>query len=134
IHQPDADLLDCTRYVGSHIGQFCQRTEAQEHLRRSEERFHDTIELAAIGIAHVDASGKFVHVNQWLCDLLGYTREELLSLTVKDISHPEDKNVSDEVRAKLRSGQIKSFHIEKRYLRKDGSVVWVGITVAVMRG
>jgi diguanylate cyclase (GGDEF)-like protein/PAS domain S-box-containing protein len=133
IQRPDRDLLDCMSYVGSQIGQFVQRTAAQERLRESEERFQSTIELAAIGIAHIGESGRVLHANQWLCDLLGYTRDELLRLTVRDVSHPDDKTITDDVRAQLRSGQIRSFQLEKRYLRKDSSTVWVALTVAVQR-
>jgi diguanylate cyclase (GGDEF)-like protein/PAS domain S-box-containing protein len=134
IHRPDAELLDCTLYIGSHIGQFCQRIEAQERLSESEELFQSTIEMAAIGIAHVALDGRFIHANRWLCELLGYTREELLGLTVEQISHPEDKNVTDALRAQLHAGLVNSFQVEKRYLRKDGSAVWIGLTVAVKRG
>ncbi|HTT11295.1 MAG TPA: EAL domain-containing protein [Burkholderiaceae bacterium] len=106
---------------------------AQAQLREAEQRCADTIELAAIGIAHVDEAGRFVHVNRSLCDMLGYAREELLGMTVKQISHPDDKNVTDDVRARMRSGEIGSFNMEKRYLRKGGSVVWVGLTISVQR-
>ena len=133
IHGTNPDLLDCTRYIGSQLGQFCLRAQAQAALRESEKRHADTIELACIGLAHVSDDGRYVHVNRWLCDLLGYSREELLGMTVKQISHPDDKNVTDVVRAPLRSGAIPSFQIEKRYLRKDGSVVWVQLTISVQR-
>jgi len=129
----DAELLDCTRYIGSQIGQFCLRAQAQALLRESEKRYADTIELAAIGISHVDDAGRYVHVNRALCNLLGYTREELLSVTVKQISHPEDRDVADTMRARLRAGEIDSFQLEKRYLHKDGSTVWVQLTISVQR-
>ncbi|HEY6513940.1 MAG TPA: EAL domain-containing protein [Burkholderiaceae bacterium] len=131
--EPDAALLDCTRYIGSQIGQFYLRAQAQAQLRESERRHADTIELAAIGIAHVNEAGRYVHVNRWMCDLLGYSREELLRMTVKQVSHPDDKNVTDKVRAQLRAGEIDSFQLEKRYLRKDGTTVWVQITISVPR-
>ena len=133
ILQPDAALLDCMRYVGSHIGQFCERTEMQARLRASEESFHDTIELAAIGIAHIAPSGHFVHANRWLCELLGYSRDELLERSVKDVSHPEDRNLSDELRPKLRAGLINMFRLEKRYLRKDQTPVWLSVATAMRR-
>jgi diguanylate cyclase (GGDEF)-like protein/PAS domain S-box-containing protein len=129
----DAELLDCTRYIGSQIGQFCLRAQAQAALRESEKRHADTIELAAIGISHVNEAGRFVHVNRALCELLGYTRDELLDKTVKQISHPDDKNVADGQRARLRAGEIDSFQLEKRYLHRDGSTVWVQLTVSVQR-
>jgi diguanylate cyclase (GGDEF)-like protein/PAS domain S-box-containing protein len=134
IHQPDAALLDCTRYVGSQIGQFCRRAEAQQRLKESEARFQSTIELAAIGIAHIAPDGRFLHVNQWLCDLLGYTREELLARTFKDLTPPEERAVSDANREKLMSGELRSLHREKRYLRKDGSLVWVSLAIAFRHG
>ncbi|MFY9316319.1 MAG: PAS domain S-box protein [Burkholderiales bacterium] len=130
---PDADLLQCSRTIGSQIGQFYQRTEAQERLRESEERYQDTIELAPIGIAHVDVELRFIHVNRWMCDLLGYTREELLARTVRDVSHPEDVHVTDAMRARMHAGEINSFQIEKRYLRKDGETVWAALTIALKR-
>jgi len=133
IDRPDAELLDCAHYIGSQIGQFCLRAQAQMRLSESEKRFADTIELAAIGIAHVDAAGRYVHANRSMCEMLGYTRDELLGMTVKQVSHPDDKNVTDDVRARMRSGEISSFQMEKRYLRKDGSIVWVGLTISVQR-
>ncbi|HEX9812880.1 MAG TPA: EAL domain-containing protein [Burkholderiales bacterium] len=98
-----------------------------------EQTFRKTFELAAVGIAHVGAGGKFLDANPHLCEMLGYPREELLKLTVKQVSHPDDANVTDEIRAKLRAGAIKSFKMEKRYLHKDGSPIWVAITIAVER-
>jgi two-component system sensor histidine kinase UhpB len=106
---------------------------ALAELREAEKRYDATLELAAIGIAHVDGTGRYVQVNRRMCDMLGYTREELLAKTVKQISHPDDKNVTDDVRARMRSGEIDSFYMEKRYLRKDGSIVWVGLTISVQR-
>jgi len=133
IAELDAELLDCSRYIGSQIGQFCLRAQAQAALRESEKRHADTIELAAIGISHVDEGGRFVHVNRALCELLGYARDELLDKTVKQVSHPDDKNVADAQRARLRAGEIDSFQLEKRYLHRDGSTVWVQLTVSVQR-
>jgi len=106
---------------------------ALARLRETEQRFADTLELAAIGIARVDEKGRYVQVNRRICEMLGYTREELTGMTVKEVSHPDDKNVADGVRAKMRSGEIGSFYLEKRYLRKDGSIVWVGLTISVQR-
>jgi diguanylate cyclase (GGDEF)-like protein/PAS domain S-box-containing protein len=132
-HEVDAELLDCTRYIGSQIGQFCLRTQVQAELRESEQRHAATIELAAIGIAYVDHAGRYIHVNPWMCRFLGYTHEELLNLTVKQISHPDDKDVVDDTRARLHAGEIEQLTMEKRYLRKDGAVVWVQLTITVQR-
>ncbi|HLF11173.1 MAG TPA: EAL domain-containing protein, partial [Gammaproteobacteria bacterium] len=133
IPEPDARLLHVIRSLAAQIGGYHERAASLARLRESEERYASTVELAAIGIGHVGADGKFIHVNRQLCDMLGYTREELLGLTVKQISHPGDLNTTDEFRDKLRAGEIDSFKVEKRYLRKDGTPVWVRITVALKR-
>ncbi len=130
---PDPSFLRVLRTIAGEIGHFYQRAMAMERLRESEERFASTMEFAAIGIAHVDDSGRFLYVNPLLCRMLGYTERELLQLTVKDISHPGDVNVTDELRDELRLGTLQSFKIEKRYLRKDGTPIWVGLTVAAKR-
>ena len=130
---PEPQFLKMLRSASNEIGHFFQRTVALEKLRESEERFSSTMELAAIGIAHVAEGGRFKYVNPQLCEMLGYTEQELLMMTVKDVSHPGDANATDELRDQLRSGAIQSFKTEKRYLRKDGSPVWVGLTIACKR-
>jgi len=134
IPEPDEYLLHVIGVLGTQIGNFHQRAVALERLTESEERYASTVELAAIGIGHVGGDGRFIHVNRRLCDMLGYSREELLERTVRDISHPEDVDVTRPLAAKLRSGQIDHFKVEKRYLRKDGTTIWVRITVAEKRG
>jgi diguanylate cyclase (GGDEF)-like protein/PAS domain S-box-containing protein len=129
----DGPWIECMRHIGAQIGQFHERAQAQARLRESEKRFADTVELAAIGIAHVDEGGQLTQVNRSLCELLGYRRDELLGMTVRQISHPDDLHVTDGVRAQLRGGQIESFQAEKRYLRKDGRVVWVNLTISLLR-
>ena len=105
--------------------------EAKRALRESEERFRQTFELAASGIAHV-VDGRFVRVNRSLCGILGYGAEELIG-SVKEVSHPEDRDVTDAERARMREGEIESARFEKRYLRKDGATVWVDLAVALVR-
>jgi diguanylate cyclase (GGDEF)-like protein/PAS domain S-box-containing protein len=133
IAAPEPQFLRVLRVASAEVGHFYQRATAIERLRDSEERFSSTMELAAIGIAHVDDAGRFIYANPQLCEMLGYTEEQLLALTVKQVSHPGDVSATDDLREKLRSGEIKSFKIEKRYLHKDGSPVWVGLTIASKR-
>ena len=134
IPEPDEQLLDLMQALGAQIGNFYSRAVMLDRLRESEERYSTLVELAAIGISHVDLDGRFVHVNRQLCDMLGYTREELLQLNVRDISHPDDRHATDKDRARLHAGEIDLFKAEKRYLRKDGSAVWVHLTVRARRG
>ncbi|MGH8766132.1 MAG: sensor histidine kinase [Burkholderiales bacterium] len=109
------------------------RKRAKRALRESEERFRQTFELAGSGIAHVDLQGRFQRVNRSLARILGYAAEELVGRTVKEVSHPDDRNLTDTGRGDLRAGASESAHFEKRYLRKDGATVWVDLTVALVR-
>ncbi len=104
-----------------------------EQLRDSVRRLASTLTLAAVGIAHVDDSGRFLYANPRLCQMLEYSEAELLQLNVKQVSHPDDIDITDGMRDRLRRGDIDSFKMEKRYLRKDGSAIWVALTVAVRR-
>ena len=106
----------------------------RDRLRESEQLYSNLVELAAIGISHVDVNGRFVHVNRRLCDMLGYTRNELLDLSVQQVSHPDDQLATEKDRLRLNAGEIDSFHAEKRYLRKDGTPIWVHLTIAARRG
>jgi diguanylate cyclase (GGDEF)-like protein/PAS domain S-box-containing protein len=133
IPEPDTWLLDTLQGLAMQLGQCFNRSEALARLRDREERYADMVELAAIGISHIDPSGRFVHVNQALCALLGYTATELLGRKVKEVSYPDDVTATDADVARLNAGAIDSFTAEKRYVRKDGAVVWVRLTVAAKR-
>jgi len=119
-------LFDKYGEVSGYQGVVREVTEAKRN-----EDYASTFDLAAIGIGHVSMSGKFIHVNRKLCDMLGYSAEELIGRSVKSISHPDDVNIADELHERLRCGEIKSFKAEKRYIRKDKSVLWVGLTSAI---
>jgi diguanylate cyclase (GGDEF)-like protein/PAS domain S-box-containing protein len=119
--------------VAGTIRDVTERWELEALLRESEDRYLSTIELAAIGIAHVDEAGRFIWVNRRLCEMLGYTKEELLGLTFKQVSYPEDADLSEETRADLHADRIDKLKVEKRYVRKDGTVIWVRITSAARR-
>ena len=130
---PDPQLLRALATAAIEIARFVVRAGVVERLLESEQRCASTIELAAIGIAHVDHSGRFLYANPQLCMMLGYTESELTTMTVRQISHPGDANITDEMRDSLRAGSIDSFKKEKRYLRKDGSLLWVSLTIAARR-
>jgi PAS domain S-box-containing protein len=109
------------------------RRQAEERLRQSEERFRRTFELASSGLAHVGLDGRFLRANRRVCEIFGYSEQELCALTVKDISHPEDRDLADGPRAKVIAGEMDSARLEKRYFRKDGRMVWVNIAIAMER-
>jgi PAS domain S-box-containing protein len=119
--------------IVSTISDITARRAAEEALRQSEELFRKTFELAASGIAHVTLEGRFMRVNRRLCEIFGYGEGELIGRSVKDISHPEDRDLTDPLRALVRAGERESVRFEKRYLRKDGRVVWVNLGIALVR-
>ena len=103
-------------------------------VERSRARALATFEQAAVGIAHSDVDGRYLDVNQKLCQILGYTREELLARRFLDVTHPDELPSSSEYRrAILADGPDASpVEREKRYVRKDGSVVWCAITISTV--
>jgi len=108
-----------------------QRKQAEETLRASEGRFCGTFENAAGGIANTDRQGGFLRVNDKLCDIVGYTREELLERSFVEITHPDFLPANLELYARLWRSEIPSFTAEKRYIRKDGSLVWCEVMVSL---
>ena len=129
-------LLDDGGNVASIVGiatDITEHKQAQIKLLDSEHRFGNTFEQAAVGIAHVAVDGKWLLVNQKLCQIVGYTREELMQTSFQAITHPGDLELDlDRVRQML-SGKISTYSMEKRYLRKDGASIWVHLTVSLVK-
>ncbi len=121
------------RYFISVVQDISEAKRATAALRESEERFRRTFELAGSGAAHIGMDRRFVRVNRRLCEMTGYSEDELLRLTGRQISHPEDVDVINAQRPSLYAGEIDAVRVEKRYLRKDGSVIWVAFTMVVER-
>ncbi|HSU83621.1 MAG TPA: PAS domain S-box protein, partial [Thermoanaerobaculia bacterium] len=107
--------------------------EIEGALRASEERFRGTFENAAVGVAHRDATGRFLRVNEKFCAIVGYSREELLQKTMRDITHPDDLAASIDAFTALWQGESPTFGLEKRYVRKDGSLVWGELFASLQR-
>ena len=111
-----------------------QRTAAFERaLRDSEERFRLTFEQAAVGMAHVDANGRWLRVNRKLCQIVGYTQEEMREMTFQEITHPEDLALDLAQTERVASGDIDEYSLEKRYIHKSGNTIWINLTVGAVR-
>lgn len=107
---------------------------AEAELRQSEMEFRTTFEVASIGMAQADPrTGRLLRVNQKTCEITGYSREELLGMSVSDITHPEDRQRDWGFFQSVVRGEASDCHIEKRYVRKDGSIAWVKVNMAISR-
>jgi len=115
------------------IRDISERKKAEEYLRFSEERFRLLFELLPVGVAQTDENGKFVRVNRKFCEITGYSQEELLQLDFASITYLEDLP-NDLVNTELlNSGEIHEFTIEKRYVHKNGSIIWVSLTASTLK-
>ncbi|MDQ6769365.1 MAG: PAS domain S-box protein [Gemmatimonadota bacterium] len=92
-----------------------------------------TFEQAAIGIAHLTLGEEWISVNQRYCEITGYSREEILKLKIEDLTHPDDVPASRDFIDRIRSGELPDYKMEKRYVRKNRDVVWVHLTVSIVR-
>src|SRR6185295_15078575 len=118
------DLVSDIAYGIVNLRTRIAREQAEERSKETERRFRETFEQAAVGITRVDLNGVLVDFNQKFCDMLGYTRDELLGKAIQDITHPGDYGQGSQYRAQLVQGAAKSRSGEKRFLRKDGTVLW----------
>ncbi|MBC7365553.1 MAG: PAS domain S-box protein [Undibacterium sp.] len=110
-----------------------ERKRAENALRTSEQRFKAFFQQAAVGVAQTDAAnGRYLQVNQRFCDIAGRTKAELEHLTFAAITHPQDLGHSLEMTGRLRSGAIREFTQEKRYVREGRPDVWANVTVSSM--
>jgi diguanylate cyclase (GGDEF)-like protein/PAS domain S-box-containing protein len=133
--EPDERLLDAIRVIGSQIGQFLQRRQAEEVVGESEERFRATFDSAPLGIMHTSIDGdRILHANAKLCEMLGYTHEELLGMTTDSFIHPDFVGKDrPKYRESMLKGEAGSFSSERLYVRKAGSTLWVNRIVSLAR-
>jgi PAS domain S-box-containing protein len=126
------DQGQAVRMIGT-AQDISKRKRAEFALQEREEGLRIIFEQAAVGIATLDLEGRWLKVNQSLCDLVGYTAAELSKLTFKEITYAEDLELDLYFAQQLLAGGIGHFSREKRYVRKDGQLVWANITVSLMR-
>lgn len=125
-----AKTPDGESYLIHTIDDIHHRKQADQQSRDSEKRFREVFEQAAVGITRVDLNGVLIDCNQKFCDLLGFSREELVGKTMKDITHPDDYGSGAQYRTQLTRGDGGSKTGEKRFIRKDGTPLWVRRTMS----
>jgi PAS domain S-box-containing protein len=109
-----------------------ERRRIEEALRRSEVEFRSLFELSAIGMAQCSRDFKYFRVNRKFCQMLGYSEQELLRLTFLDITHPDDREVSAVQVSAGFAGELAGSYLEKRYVRKDGEIIWALVNWAII--
>ncbi|MHC1744194.1 MAG: PAS domain S-box protein [Syntrophobacteraceae bacterium] len=107
--------------------------QSEQDLRESEARFRTTFEAAAVGIAQVSPEGRWLWMNRKLSEIVGYSKAELLDRTYRDITHPGDLEANVKLVEQILAGATDTSSFEKRYVRKDGAVVWANITTSLTR-
>ncbi len=121
------------RYIMGIVEDVTGRKHAEEALREAEKRFSGAFHNTPVGMAIVGLDGGYVKVNRAMCDILGYSEAEMLAAGYRELTYPEDEDISREWERKIRDGELDSYTIEKRYVRKDGSPVWVSLSISIVK-
>ncbi|MDO7833935.1 diguanylate cyclase [Sphingobium sp. HBC34] len=102
-------------------------------LAQAQRRFEATFLHAPVGIAHVALDGRFLLVNPRFCEISGYDAETLIRTGFRQITHPDDLSADETLLARLHAGELPRYTMEKRYIRADGTIIWINLTVAMIR-
>jgi PAS domain S-box-containing protein len=119
-------------FVGT-ISDFTDLVTARGNLRRTETLFHNTFDQAPIGIAYADRSGKYLRCNPAFCALLGFDAADIASKSIRELTHGEDVSSTVTALERLWNGEVDFVDLEKRYTRKDGSLIWIRMTTSLIR-
>jgi PAS domain S-box-containing protein len=133
VHQPDERDLGVLDLLARQAADWIVRTQAEQALQASEERFRGYFEMGLIGMAITSPTKGVQEVNDRLCEILGYTRTELQRMTWAQITHPEDLAADEAQFTRVMAGEIDGYSLDKRWLRKDGGIVHTAISVNCIR-
>lgn len=128
--EKDKELL---QFVSHQVAAAVERKQAQQAVQESEDQFKSAFEYSAIGMALVGIEGNYLKVNSCLCAIAGYSEEELLRSSFQDITHPDDLDADLAYLRELLAGDVQSYTMEKRYVRRDGSLVPVFLAVSLVK-
>ncbi len=129
-------IYDDQGRITGHFGtqqEITMEFEADELLRRNEELFRAIFEQAAVGISYGPFGESYGRFNQKYCEIVGYTPDELRQMSFADITHPDDVELDKEYLRRMVSGEIKNYSIDKRFIRKDGNIVWTHLSASIIQ-
>jgi PAS domain S-box-containing protein len=126
--EPDAEQLAVLSAIGSQIGQFIKRRRAEAGLRASEERWRRLFETSSAGMALFRLDGVCIAANPALRRILGLSEDEIVGHNVLELNHPDERAATAEALTRYRAGALTERNVEKKYVRKDGTPVWLNIT------
>ncbi len=131
LHTKKIPILDAhgtPQYLLGISEDITERKQAEEVIRTGERKFRAIYEQAPTGIATLDSlTGRFTQINQKYCDITGYSQEEMLDRTFQELTHPDDLQADLDHMQQVLTGQVSSFQMEKRYIRKTGEIIWVNL-------
>ncbi|MBG1245001.1 PAS domain S-box protein [Nostoc sp. NZL] len=127
-YYPVKNAMGETVGIGIILADVTAAKQTEVALRESEERFRTMFNQAAVGISLVALDGQFLQINSALCEITGYSHEELIQMNFEEITHPDDLEVDWDNARRVLAKEISGYSLEKRYIRKDGSIVWVNLT------
>ncbi|WP_445632681.1 histidine kinase [Nostoc sp. DSM 114161] len=127
-YYPVNNRMDETVGIGMIMADVTAAKQTEVALRESEERFRAMFNQAVVGITLVALDGRFLQVNPALCEITGYSHEELMQMNFQQITHPDDLEIDIQNAGRVLAQEINGYSLEKRYLCKDGSIVWVNLT------
>ena len=146
LQRPDGSRLQVTGNMGPLLDEagnvvgcvncfqdITERKADEAAVRDSEQRFRATFDQAAVGFAQTDLDGRWLRINDRLCEILGRRREDMLGRSFADVTHPDDIDRNLGLFQDLLADRIKTYALEKRYIRGDGSIVWANVTVSLVR-
>ncbi|MDQ3509688.1 MAG: PAS domain S-box protein [Actinomycetota bacterium] len=121
------------RYIMGIVEDITRRKHAEEALREAEKRFSGAFHNTPVGMAIVALEGRYLKVNRAMCEILGYSEEEMLATGYEALTYPEDEGITREWERRIRDGELDSYTIEKRYVKKGGLPVWVSLSISLVK-
>jgi two-component system cell cycle sensor histidine kinase/response regulator CckA len=131
-HEFLTEEIQLAQTIATHVAFAAERHLAEAALRESEERFRRVFEEGPLGLALVGKDYRFLKVNGALCQMVGYSEAELLQMSFPDITHPDDLGANVELAEKVFKHEIPFYQLQKRYVRKNGEIIWIKLTASVL--